>query len=313
MTPTLAHIQANIRTSFARNVEVQKGKTYQFHGDTPHATLFEENANFWAYGLAFYATAKIMDQHSLIQFANSPRNILEHTILLWRRGGMTMPIFHYYEPYDSVQYEHLFGLANRDRVILEHIVALNISHAIELILKAIKAHASKAESGNWTFYGGHDLHKLYTQIDSDLRDELEEEFLVFTKKHKEHVNKMKEILDGFRAETLTVTDWADAINHVIDDLNSGGYTHIRGGADSGALDLDAPHDINSLEDAIKKIPSIATNRYGPESGPDSYPPAYVTVGLIIGRFFYEHLFPPPLPTEDSFMSPLMHWLNWWPE
>lgn len=303
MKTWLSYMDDNIRTSFT-DCQDFGSQTYQFQGPCTHQPPFEENANFWASGLAFYATAKLIDHHLLVAFAKSPRDILEQDILVSNPSFLARVMVNH--TYDSVQYERLAGLANRDRVVLEHIVVLNMTHAIELILKALQAHGSKKQGGDWTFRAGHNLFALYSELHDDLCAEIEAEFLVFVNKYQEHVAEMRELLNRSSAPAPSVKDWAIILNQIIDDLNAGGYTYFRQ-SDIPVVDLSA-YGANSFADALKQIPPIDINRYGPKSGPDPYSTYGVAIALIIGRFFYEHLFPPPPATGDSPVPPLQHWL-----
>ena len=303
MKTWLSYMDDNIRTSFT-DCQDLGSQTYQFQGPCTHQPPFEENANFWASGLAFYATAKLIDHHPLVAFAKSPRDILEQDILVSNPPFLARVMVNH--TYDSVQYERLAGLANRDRVVLEHIVVLNMTHAIELILKALQAHGSKKQGGDWTFQAGHNLFNLYSTLPDDLRAEIEAEFLVFADKYRDQVAKMQGLLNRSSAPAPSVKDWAIILNQIIDDLNAGGYTYVRQ-SDAPIVDLSA-YGANSFGEALKQIPPIDINRYGPKSGPDPYSTYGVAIALIIGRFFYEHLFPPPPATGDSPVPPLQHWL-----
>lgn len=298
MKTWLSYMDDNIRTSFT-DCQDLGSQTYQFQGPCTHQPPFEENANFWASGLAFYATAKLIDHHPLVAFAKSLRDILVSPYQI--PAPITVN-----STYDSVQYERLAGLANRDRVVLEHIVVLNMTHAIELILKALQAHGSKKQGGDWTFRAGHNLFALYSELHDDLCAEIEAEFLVFADKYRDQVAKMQGLLNRSSASAPSVKDWAIILNQIIDGLNAGGYTYVRQ-SDAPIDDLSA-YGANSFGEALKQIPPIDINRYGPKSGPDPYSTHKVAIALIIGRFFYEHLFPPPPATGDSPVPPLQHWL-----
>ena len=304
MKTWLSYMDDNIRTSFTDCQDLGK-QIYQFQGPCPHKPPFDGNANFWASGLAFYATAKLIDHHPLVAFAMSPRDILERAFLVSNDPLIAVDMVNH--TYDSVQYERLAGLSNRDRVVLEHIVVLNMTHAIELILKALQAHEAKKLGGDWTFHAGHNLFNLYSALHGDLCAEIEAEFLVFADKYRDQVAKVRELLKRSSAPDQSIKEWATILNQIIDGLNAGGYTYVQKGSDSETVDLSA-YGANSFGDALKQIPPIDINRYGPKSGPDPYPTQGVAIALIIGRFFYEHLFPPPPATGDSPVPPLQHWM-----
>ena len=297
-------MKANIRSSFAEQKETGK-KEYEFRTRAAQNLFSEQNTNYWAYGMALYATAKLIDQHPLTEFAKTPRDILERSIITRGHPFVTHDVAH--RTYDSVQYEHLIRLANHDRIVLEHIVVLNMSQAIELILKALQAHAAKMNGNQWTFDRGHKLPDLYSKLPRNLRTEIETEFEIFTKKYHNHVTKTQDILRSTSTFNPDIDKWAMTLNQIIDDLNAGGYSYVRNEANHDPINM-SKYKAHSIRTAIKEIPDIETNRYGPKAGPDPYSTSGVEITLIIGRFFYEHLFP-TTPKENSQHLPIQHWMG----
>lgn len=317
MTNWLEYMNANIRHSFTQYNPTARRGQYEFHNPIPPAPNWEPNSNFWAYGLSYYATAKLIDHHPLMAFAKLPREILDKAIT-WGNDPRIITSIHR-ETYASVQYECLISIANRDRVILEHVVVLNMATAIELILKALQAHASKRDGQTWPFHKGHDLSLRYSKLHSELRTELQTEYAVFIDKYRKQVEQVPDLhkkdLEQFKQlinfphnqpeRRHSIDEWRTNLNQIIDGLNSGAYTYIPQ-SDPSTVDLSL-YGANSLADAIGKIPPIEINRYGPKEGPDHYPTNEVRLAIIIGQFFYEHLFPPPPFDEDTPVHPIEHW------
>jgi len=241
--------------------------------------------NFWRRGYSYYVAAKLTDIHTLSSLWVGYRQLLVELTLQAgtpnppRLIGAQLGI----ENYNAMQLEKLWAPVEEDHLNRERVVMTNMCQAIELCLKAVKAHAEYRENGNFAFDDDHDLKRIYESLPPVLAQDMEVESRSFA---RQYADFQKAVDDDVRRMELgkgSAWEW----ERIGDRVESSAYTAILQTNDPA----DVPEDWFGEALQLLHEHDITYDRYSPDEGRDAYPPKRIHYGIMLGRFFYEHLFP----------------------
>ena len=181
----------------------------------------------------------------------------------------------------------------------------NVIQAIELCLKAIKTHAEYRETKKFTFDEGHDLGTIFHSLPEMLQREIRtasvtfaEHYANFRRTTEDKISQLqKRRMSSSSSSNMLEPPDVRAWNNIADGINLTNYTafvNANDPASVGAVDC-KPEDW--FDCAMKDIGKLTYHRYAPLRGRDEYPTRPIHLGLILGRFMYEHLFPVTVNAE----------------
>lgn len=290
----IEYLRTRLPYSF-KNIEEKKNKQYELSDPElftgPIAAKYH---NFWKRGNVYYVIGKLADEYHLDGIWQKYRRMVA-PILLNDKEPHSSPLQLYFF-YNSMQMEKLWKFAKENTLDRERVVMTNISQAIELCLKAIKTHAEYRQNGKFLFDSGHDFRKIYQSLPQQLQSDIEAESKTFAEeypKFRKQVKKdIKELKNKNRRQQIQ--DWERIANRI----EKSNYTAI--------LNSNDPKDTketkeNWFQTALEQVKDSMYHRYSPKTSKDEYPPNIIYSGLMLGRFFYEHLFPVPFdePAKTS--------------
>lgn len=260
--------------------------------DVTHGVFSDPNANLWLLGSSFYSASMIIGRNSMSEFLANVRSRNEGIMFHDFFQDFPRRIRSWVEAdiYMSTQYQRLSRVLWRNELMGERLSNTDLLHSIELCLKAITAHANHRETGYWIFEEGHKLDVLYGNLPDCLKSELGAELQKFAVEYTEYARRIREALENCM-KSQRYSESRDVLNEIIDDLNSRGYTYLL---NDGLDSLEGKIDGDWLCKALKDLSSGNVHRYGPFNAKDEYSNDMIVCAKVIGRFFYEHLFPPSL-------------------
>ena len=262
------------------------------------STQWAEFHNFWQRGSVYYAAGKLVDIHGLHDYWREYSNRYDPIVL--KHPGL-IPL-HMRRPAQQVvnalQLEKLWTVAGYDHLDRERVTMTNISQAIEYCLKALQTHAEHHRTGVFAFIEGHDLKALYNFLPADLRRELHLESVTFAGQYRSCRQILEEIVAQLDKDFLVEPDPA-IWSALRDRISTTTYTCFIGANDPPSVESLGCTPETWLDIAIDSIGQSTYHRYSPFQGKDTYPTTPIHRGLMLGRFFYEHLFPVPEPNKTE--------------
>ena len=241
-----------------------------------------EYHNFWRRGYSYYVAGKLMDIHSLSSLWIEYRRLLVERTLQDRTPNLAL-ILGAEQNYNAMQLEKLWAPVEEDHLNRERVVMTNMCQAIELCLKAVKAHAEYRENGIFAFEDDHDLKRIYKSLPCVLAQDIEVESRSFARQYTDFRKAVDDDVRRKGGGKRFAWDW----ERIGDRVESNAYTAILQANDPAVV----PDDW--LGEALQLLHEhdITYDRYSPDEGRDEYPVKRIHYGLILGRFLYEHLFP----------------------
>ena len=172
----------------------------------------------------------------------------------------------------------------------------NVTQAIEFCLKAIKTHAAYRQTKEFAFTEGHDLEKLYKSLPEELQLEIQTESVAFVENYAAFRQTIEDKISQLMKRRFTPIDFdarpdVSAWNNITDEVNRTTYTAFLDVNDPASAGTVGCKPEEWFDRAIKDIGKITYHRYSPFQGRDEYPVTPIHLGLMLGRFMYEHLFP----------------------
>ena len=222
------------------------------------------------------------------------------------RPRSARPIF-----YNSMQLEKVWRFALDNHLDRERVMMTNLTQSLELCLKAMITHASHLETGRFEFPSGHTISDLYNKLPAALKAELADESRVFADSYAAHRSNIENEVRAMRdkhTEALfnaqVVREERDRWESIAASLSDSAYTAFVNSNDPG-MNLHERRDV-WLSDALDRIgdahgfgDTIQYYRYAPAKDTDELPTEPINWALLLGRFFYEHLFPMPTDPQNS--------------
>ncbi|MCY4397344.1 MAG: hypothetical protein OXC10_19645 [Rhodospirillaceae bacterium] len=258
----------------------RRGRRYILSEPVLH--VGSEYHNFWRRGYSYYVAGKLTDINNLSSLWVEYRRLLVELTL--QDGTPVHPLLIGGEQnYNAMQLEKLWAPVQEDHLNRERVVMTNMCQAIELCLKAVKAHAEYRENGIFEFDDDHDLKRIYESLPPVLVQEIEVESRSFARQYTDFRKAVDD--DVMRMETRMV--WAWDWERIGDRVESNAYTAILQANDPAVV----PDDWFGEALQLLHEHDITYDRYSPDAGRDEYPVKRIHYGLMLGRFLYEHLFP----------------------
>ena len=294
----------------------QKGNRY-FRISEPvleESTTFSEIHNFWIRGSIFYSAAKLLDFHPIGGLLREYRTNVVSLTLLGQPAAATTRARSFY---NSQQAEMALVRSSRNFLDRDRVVMTNVTMASELCLKAVMTHANYRSSKEFTFDAGHDLLDLYDGLPGSLRDELTTESRRFSRDYAEFRSRIESTLKALSDHSILPflvgqepAGYREQWEQVRNLTESSEYSAFVGSNDpTFALD-NLPQDW--LGEALAEFRKLRTEgdayqyyRYGPSGGEDSLSTRPIDLGLLFGRFLYEHLFPVRVDWQTAQPTPFI--------
>ena len=247
--------------------------------------------NYWQRGSVYYFSAVLLDHHYLSDIWMNYLGKIARMI-----SRQQIDIDSPWDIYEAVQMKHMWHIVQSNVLDRERSAMTNMMTAIELCLKAVKTHAEYSENGKFLFEKGHDLWDIYESLPRELRMEIEGEVGKFLRNYGEHCEYIRNELSSLPSIMSRISMSSDQIIsvqrkfiNIIERMNNSNYTFLRNSPVPKKLSDDSA--VNWFRDALKSANDISYHRYSPDHGQDIYPVTPTLNGPMIGRFFYEHLFP----------------------
>ena len=277
----------------------------------PEPTLGEgifsaKHHNFWKRGNAYYVVGKLADMYQLSNTWKRLRKLITNPVydsILPDQWWWLSPSV--YDSYNSMQMEKLWRFAQQNILDTERVVMTNVYHALELCLKAVMTHARFRECQEFRFDWGHDVTELYGALPSPLQSEIELEARVFARDYRAFRNQVEAEVRGLLDNSLQDAaglgvgqpdraDWG-RVGRKIDQSS---YTAFMNTNDP----MPDEDWFAAALDRMMDVPDIGRGLYfryapGVDMERDELPTDLVALGLLLGRFMYEYLFPVPLDSE----------------
>lgn len=177
----------------------------------------------------------------------------------------------------------------------ERVVMTNLTQAIEFCLKAIKTHAEYRQTKVFTFADGHSLSKIYKSLPEDLQLELHSESIKFAEDYaafaKAVKDKTSQLMAGFGPLNAAPGPDVAAWKNIAEGIGRSTYTALVGVNDPASVSAVGCKPDEWLDRALMDIGEITYHRYSPFESRDEYGVIPIHLGLMLGRFMYEYLFP----------------------
>ena len=318
-------IRARLPYSF-ESVEVQASRTgredrltrYVLSGPVLRkGALSAERHNFWRRGHVFYMVGKLIDCDSMAQIWQRYRMQIGLLRLKHPGDSLGSTAFAAFDFYNSMQLEKVWRFALDNHLDRERVMMTNITQSLELCLKAMITHASYLETGRFEFPSGHTISDLYEELPAQLRDEISDESRVFADSYAAYRSQIESevrIFSDRHTEALlnaqVVRDERDRWESIAADLNDSDYTAFVNSNDPG-MNLGERRDV-WLSDALGRTgdahgfgDAMQYYRYAPARDIDDLPIDPINLALLLGRFFYEHLFPMPGDPQTPIATQLL--------
>ena len=198
--------------------------------------------------------------------------------------------------FNALQLEKLWAVVTDDHLDRERALMTNVTQAIEFCLKAIQTHAAYRETGEFAFTEGHDLEKIYKSLPEKLQLEMRTESVAFAEKYAAFRQTIEDKILQLEERHSAPPDFGArpdvvAWKKISDEVDRATYTAFVGKNDPASAGAVGCKPEEWFDRAIKNIGKITYHRYSPFQGRDEYPVEPIHLGLMLGRFMYEHLFP----------------------
>ena len=313
----IEYLRTRLPYSFKPTPPVRRNRRRHFALQEPERhteALGSEHHNFWKRGNVCYMMGKLLDCQSMSDIWRAYRMQI---IVRELRGSDRVEDLMHLNPhlyYNSMQLEKVWGFALDNHLDRERVLMANIMLSLELCLKAIMTHANFRESGQFKFDAGHDIVRLYEDLPESLRDEISTESTSFAKDYmgfRREVEDDVKKLQAMKRERMAdhnvgqqeIADWD---GHLATRIRTSSYTAFVNSNDPGAVideswfqqALDATRELHGFCDISQYY------RYAPARDSDELPIEQIHSGLLLGRFFYEHLFPGEPDVEERIQTPL---------
>ena len=300
------YLRTRLPYSFGEIREVKDGgkRQYILSGPILSTQPLGEHHNFWQRGYVYYAVGRLIDLYQLPLYWREYR--ISHTDELRSRHSGQVDRLGKFPPdiFNALQLEKLWAFVSNDHLDRERAVMTNVIQAIELCLKAIKTHAEYRETKKFTFDEGHDLGTIFHSLPEMLQREIRtasvtfaEHYANFRRTTEDKISQLQKRRMSSSSSNMLEPPDVRAWNNIADGINLTNYTafvNANDPASVGAVDC-KPEDW--FDCAMKDIGKLTYHRYAPLRGRDEYPTRPIHLGLILGRFMYEHLFPVTVNAE----------------
>ena len=299
----IEYLRRRLPYSFLKIHREQKRLGRRRHGhrfilSEPRPHVGAEYHNFWRRGYAYYVAGKLMDTHNQSRLWIEYRRLLAERML---HAGRTIPaawtLMTARHNYNAMQMEKLWAPVERNHLDRERVAMTNMCQAVELCLKAVKAHAEYRERGEFTFDEDHNLKRIHESLPPALKREIRAESRRFAKQYAAFRRDVEETVERWESIWRLGLDW----ERIGGRIESNTYTAILGANDPTS------RSENWFDEAMRLVGErdITYHRYSPVEGCDEYPVDPIHAGLTLGRFLYEHLFPVQSTAQEKSLARFM--------
>ena len=260
------------------------------------STHWAEHHNFWKRGYIYYAVGKLIDFHGLSVYWREYRILHTDKLRNEHSGRVDHLSKQPCDVFNALQLEKLWAVVTDDHLDRERAVMTNVTQAIEYCLKAIQTHAAYRATGEFAFTEGHDLGKIYKSLPEELQLEMRTESVAFAEKYAAFRQTIEDKILQLKERRFAPPDFGArpdvvAWKNIADEVDRTTYTAFVGKNDPASAGTVGCKPEEWFDRAIKDIGKITYHRYSPFQGRDEYPVEPIHLGLMLGRFMYEHLFP----------------------
>ena len=290
----VGYLRTRLPYSFSEIQKINKGQ-YILSGPLLSTPLAGHH-NFWKRGCVYYAVGKLIDIYGLSVYWREYRIL--HTDKLRNEHSGTIDHLAKFprDVFNALQLEKLWAVVTDDHLDRERAVMTNLTQAIEFCLKAVMTHAAYRETGEFAFAEGHDLEKIYKSLPEELQLEMRTESVAFAGNYAAFRQTIEDRMSQLEKRRFAPPDFAArpdvvAWKKIADEVDRTTYTAFVGENDPASAGTVDCKPEEWFDRAIKNIGKITYHRYSPFQGRDEYPVEPIHLGLMLGRFMYEHLFP----------------------
>ena len=286
----IAYLRRRLPYSFLKiRRERRRGGGHRYVLSEPELGAGAEYHNFWRRGYVYYVAGKLTDAYALSGLWTDYRRLLAERTQRGRTGDYPPPLYRAKDYYNAMELEKLWQPIRENHLDRERVAMTNMSQAMELCLKAVKAHAEYRERGRFMFEDGHDIGMIFDSLPEPLQIFIVDESRVFAREYREFRSAVEAGVKRLDETPRTEWNWEKV------------GLRLEGTAYTAILEMNDPWP--KTEDwfgtAMDELRDLAYHRYSPDEGLDLYPVEHINAGLLIGRFLYEHLFPVPSAGRGS--------------
>ena len=260
--------------------------------------------NYWRRGNVFYMAGKLLDFYNHSEIWRFYR-LQEELRLMTGRSTLssTFPILPAHSLFNSMQLTKIWRFAQDNHLDRERVIMTDVTMASELCLKAIATHAKFREGQGFRFDANHDLATLFGSLPNSLKEEVLEESIRFAETYAQFVDQIRSRIDALASlpmrASVDPSSSSSAIavwKELAQLISQSHYTVLLHSNDPGSSGT--PVDKEWFTVALGEMTKLNEVggmseyfRYAPASNKDELPVSLIQWGLMLGRFFYEHLFP----------------------
>ena len=242
--------------------------------------------NYWLQGDMFYKTGLLLDRAWLLEYVKQFVNVKLGVSKMFRHQ-VPVDYSEWTEANNLLQLNKIRKYSvGKDHIRRERTLMTYIIHSLELCLKAIQIHVSYREQEKFLFDKGHDIKEMYNRLPESLKDEIEEESKRFPAIYSRHIDKVSSYHELLREHSYKNGCMDERLYSIASDLQNlieeSNYTVFLDGTNSPA-----PKNEDWFSEALEDCGSNEYFRYIQ----DDLPTDIIRNGLLLSRFFYEHLFP----------------------
>ena len=287
----IEYLRLRLPYSFRKIGKKEGTKPIQYILSEPQlSTGLAEYHNFWRRGYVYYAVGKLIDVYHLPEYWKEYRSLHTDEIRLGLSGRLGPLVRSPDRVFNALQLEKLWKFVSEDPLDRERAVMTNLAQAIEFCLKSVKTHAEYRETATFTFNEGHDLKAIYDSLPDTLQVEMRRASVIFADDYAEH----RKVMEGKVAQLMKQrrsTPDLEAWKSIVDEVDGTTYTVFVNENDPSSVGAVACKPEEWFDCALENIGRSTYHRYSPLEGRDPYPAEPIHLGLLLGRFIYEHLFP----------------------
>ena len=273
--------------------------------------------SFWKRGHVFYVAGKLLDCYSIAGIWRNYRHQIGLLRIKCPGDSVGSTAFGAFDFYNSMQLEKLWGFTHGNVLDRERVMMTNLTQALEMCLKAMITHAGYLQTGRFEFPSGHRITNLYAELPDQLRDEIAAESRVFADAYAAYRARIEQEVREFKGRQLeapldsqVVRDEHEHWERIAAEMNDTDYTAFVNSNDPGT-NLNQRRDV-WLDEALAHIghapgfgDELQYYRYAPANAEDELPIPPIESALLLGRFFYEHLFPMPTNPDTPITTALL--------
>ena len=202
----IAYLRRRLPYSFLKiRRERRRGRGHRYVLSKPELHAGAEYNNFWRRGYVYYVAGKLMDAYALSDLWIDYRWLRAERTRRGGTGDYPFPMYRAKDYYNAMELEKLWQPVRGNHLDRERVAMTNMSQAMELCLKAVRAHAEYRDSGTFMFEDGHDIGRMFDSLPQPLQDSIVDESRGFAREYDAFRSAVE--ADVKRLDETPRTEW----------------------------------------------------------------------------------------------------------